>query len=232
MSVLQLSLPCIRMDASFRGPPLDSPWYERLIVVGVVVLLHLALVAGWLLQPELPKVAINELSISFANIRWPQADVVPQPEPKPQPVPKIKPKPEPESKLREVEPEPEPNLTSEPAPIVEEVTAPAIQTLTAPVQLDAEPDYRADYLNNPRPPYPMVARRMGYQGKVILNVEVLAEGKAGEVKLHQGSGHEILDKAALQTVKTWRFAPARRFGKPVTMWFLVPIKFSLEDDDA
>ncbi len=226
MSVLQLSLPCIRMDTSFRGSPLDSSLYERLIVVGVVMLLHLALIAGWLLQPELPKVAINELSISFANIRLPQADVVPQPEPKPQPVPE--PKREPEPKLREVEPEP----TSEPAPIIQEVAAPAVQNETppAPVQLDAEPDYRADYLNNPRPPYPMVARRMGYQGKVILNVEVLAEGKAGEVKLHQSSGYEILDKAALQTVKTWRFAPARRFGQPVTMWFLVPIKFSLEDD--
>ncbi len=60
----------------------------------------------------------------------------------------------------------------------------------------------------------------------------LAEGKAGQVLLHQSSGHEILDKAALQTVKTWRFSPAKRFGQPVTQWFLVPIRFSLEDNEA
>ena len=104
-----------------------------------------------------------------------------------------------------------------------------METPPSPVQLDAEPDHRADYLNNPKPPYPMLAQRMGYQGKVVLNVEVLGEGRAGEIKLHSSSGYDILDKAALQTVKTWKFAPARRFGQPVTQWFLVPIKFSLEE---
>ena len=98
--------------------------------------------------------------------------------------------------------------------------------------LDTQPDYQADYLNNPRPSYPMVARRMGFHGKVVLNVEVLAAGRAGQVLLHTSSGHDILDKAALQTVKTWRFTPARRFGQSVTEWFLVPINFSLEDSNA
>jgi protein TonB len=102
----------------------------------------------------------------------------------------------------------------------------------APVVLDAQPDYRADYLNNPRPSYPQAARRMGFQGKVVLNVEVLASGRAGQVQLHTSSGHEILDNAALQTVKTWRFSPARRLGQVVTEWFLVPVKFSLEDENA
>ncbi|NOT99434.1 MAG: energy transducer TonB, partial [Sideroxydans sp.] len=74
--------------------------------------------------------------------------------------------------------------------------------------------------------------RMGYNGKVILNVEVLAEGKAGQVLLHQSSGYAILDNSALQTVKTWKFSPAKRLGQPVTQWFLVPIKFSLEDNDS
>jgi protein TonB len=67
---------------------------------------------------------------------------------------------------------------------------------------------------------------------VVLDVEVLSEGKAGDVKLHQSSGYDILDNAALQTVKTWRFTPARRFGQAVTQRFLVPIKFSLEDSAA
>ncbi|MBA3024307.1 MAG: energy transducer TonB [Gammaproteobacteria bacterium] len=214
MSALVLYLPLMHMDA-LRDTMLESPWYERLTVVGIVVLAHLSLFAFWLAQPQPPKVAVNEMSISFANMQMQQADVAPQPEVKP--APKREP--------RVIEPE-APQSSAEP---VVEVSAPPTETPPSPVQLDAEPDYRADYLNNPRPPYPLVARRMGYQGKVVLNVEVLAEGRAGEVKLQTSSGYDILDRAALQTVKTWKFSPATRFGQPITQWFLVPIKFSLEE---
>ncbi len=216
MSALVLNLPLTYMHA-LHDATQESPWYEKLTVVGIVVLAHLLLFVFWLAQPEPPQAAINEMSISFANVQMQQADVAPQPE--------IKPEPKPEPKPRVFEPE-APQSSAEP---VEEVAAPPVQTPPSPVQLDAEPDYRADYLNNPRPPYPLVARRMGYQGKVVLNVEVLAEGRAGEVKLQTSSGYDILDNAALQTVKTWKFSPATRFGQPVTQWFLVPIKFSLEE---
>ncbi len=216
MSALVFNLPLMHM-AAFRNADLESPWYERLTAVGIVVLAHLLLFVFWLAQPEPPQAAINEMSISFANIQMQQADIAPQPE--------IKPEPKPEPKPRVIEPE----APAAPEPVVQEQTPPAMETPPSPVQLDAEPDYRADYLNNPRPPYPLVARRMGYQGKVVLNVEVLAEGRAGEVRLQTSSGFDILDKAALQTVKTWKFSPAKRFGQPITQWFLVPIKFSLEE---
>ena len=212
MSTIQVSLnPFMAMSYSFPSQPERSPLHERIVVVGLVVLLHVAVFALYLLQPEAPAVLVNEMSISFANMQMQQADVIPQPKPKPR------------------EPDPVPSE----APAAKE-TPPEVQNATppSPVVLDAEPDYKADYLNNPRPPYPMVARRMGYHGKVVLDVEVLSEGKAGDVKLHQSSGYDILDNAALQTVKTWRFTPARRFGQAVTQRFLVPIKFSLEDNAA
>jgi protein TonB len=201
----------LEMYSQFPNEPEKSPFSERFIVVSLVILLHLLVFASYYLQPEAPAVLVNEMSISFANMQMQQADVIPQPKPKPR------------------EPDPVPSE----APAVKE-TPPEVQNATppSPVVLDAEPDYKADYLNNPRPPYPMVARRMGYHGKVVLDVEVLSEGKAGDVKLHQSSGYDILDNAALQTVKTWRFTPARRFGQAVTQRFLVPIKFSLEDSAA
>ena len=43
---------------------LDSPWCERLIVAGAVVLLHF-LFAGWILQPQPPHIAVNEMSIHW-----------------------------------------------------------------------------------------------------------------------------------------------------------------------
>jgi len=214
MTNIAISLPCMAMSSQFSKQPESSPLSERFAVVGVVVLLHLSVFAAYWMQPEMPAVLVNEMSISFANMQVQQADVVPQPKQKP----------------REIEPDP---LPAE-KPAVKEEAAPAPQNATppSPVVLDAEPDYRADYLNNPRPPYPMVARRMGFHGKVVLNVEVLAEGRAGQVLLHTSSGYDILDNAALQTIKSWRFTPAHRFGQPVTQWFLVPIKFSLEDNEA
>lgn len=216
MTTLQLSLsPFAAMQQSPSFLPERDPLRERVIAVALVVLLHGLLFAGYLLQPEAPAVLVNEMSISFANMQMQQQDVAPQPKPKP--IPR----------------EPEPVPAEEPAQ--KEVAQPVQQaeaTPPSPVQLDAEPDYRADYLNNPRPPYPMVARRMGYHGKVVLDVEVLAEGRAGDVQVHQSSGFAILDNAALQTVKTWRFTPAKRFGQAVTKRFLVPIKFSLEGNEA
>jgi protein TonB len=188
---------------------------ERFAVVSLVVLVHLTVFVGYRVQPDLPSVIVNEMSISFANTQSKQADITP---------PLVK------QKSKVIEPDP----VSADEPAVKEVapSEPLNASPPSPVQLDAEPDYRAEYLNNPRPPYPMVARRMGYNGRVILNVEVLSEGKAGQVQIYKSSGYEILDKSALQTVKTWKFLPAKRLGQPVTQWFLVPIKFSLEDNDA
>jgi periplasmic protein TonB len=213
MSAFIVSMPYMAMYSQIPDQPEGSPLGERMAVVGLVVLLHLAVIWGYLSQPETPTVQVNEMSISFANMQMPQAQVTPQPKPRPKPKPRV----------------PDPLPAEKPVPKEEVPPAPPVATPPSPVMLDAEPDYRADYLNNPRPPYPLVARRMGYGGKVVLNVEVLAEGKAGQVLIYQSSGYDILDNAALQTVKTWRFTPASHLGHPVTQWFLVPIRFSLED---
>lgn len=81
---------------------------------------------------------------------------------------------------------------------------------------------------NPRPPYPEIARRRGYQGTAVLLVRVMKDGSVGEVRLAQSSGYEILDRSALETVKTWRFFPAMVGHEPVEMEILVPIRFELQ----
>lgn len=98
-------------------------------------------------------------------------------------------------------------------------------------EADIEPDYSAAYLNNPAPPYPIAARHWHLQGKVVLNVEVVETGQCGQVAVLQSSGYEVLDNAAVQTVKSWTFVPARQGGYAVTKWFKVPIIFSLKDDN-
>lgn len=84
-------------------------------------------------------------------------------------------------------------------------------------------------LHNPRPPYPLAARRQGIEGKVVLRVQVQANGHCQNVQLAQSSGSTLLDEAALSTVRHWRFLPARQGGEPVTSWVEVPVKFQLRD---
>jgi len=90
------------------------------------------------------------------------------------------------------------------------------------------PAFQASYLRNPAPRYPLIARRNGEQGTVTLRVLVTREGVPARVTVEQTSGSRALDAAALETVKTWRFVPARRGGEEIEAWVLVPIVFRLE----
>jgi protein TonB len=82
---------------------------------------------------------------------------------------------------------------------------------------------------NPKPLYPALARRRGYEGTVRLKVEVLTSGKVGRIWVKQSSGYEILDRSALKTVNDWRFIPARFGGIPVKSTVIIPVTFQLED---
>ena len=111
-----------------------------------------------------------------------------------------------------------------------ETTAPVSASSTAgPANAQtADADYKAAYLNNPKPPYPPLAVRMRLEGKVTLLAEVLPDGKAGRVAVETSSGHEMLDQSALQTVKQWQFSPARKDGVIITQVVRIPITFNLK----
>jgi TonB family protein len=81
---------------------------------------------------------------------------------------------------------------------------------------------------NPRPPYPETARRRGLQGTVLLSVLVRSNGTVGHVKLAKTCGHDLLDMAALRTVKEWQFVPGTRGERPVDMEIRVPVRFQLQ----
>jgi protein TonB len=93
---------------------------------------------------------------------------------------------------------------------------------------DGAANFDADYLRNPKPPYPPLSRRMREEGRVVLRVLVTAEGAASDVEVRASSGSARLDESALRTVKRWKFIPARRGHAPVQSWVLVPVIFKLE----
>jgi len=108
-----------------------------------------------------------------------------------------------------------------PAPVAE---APAPKPPPAPV---VEPRFDAAYLNNPAPTYPAVSRRLGEQGRVLLRVFVDEQGSPTNVTLRTSSGHDRLDNVALETVRRWKFVPAKRGEEAVSAWVIVPIVFNL-----
>jgi len=85
----------------------------------------------------------------------------------------------------------------------------------------------ARYGENPKPPYPEEARKKGMEGEVLLRVEVLANGRVGQIEVKRSCGHEMLDQSALSTVRQWKFIPASRGNGPIPCWVNIPIKFQL-----
>lgn len=82
-------------------------------------------------------------------------------------------------------------------------------------------------LQGGQPRYPDIARRRGLEGTVLLQVLVLDDGRVGEASVRRSSAHRLLDAAALDAVRDWRFAPASQGGKPVAMAVEVPVAFRL-----
>jgi protein TonB len=83
------------------------------------------------------------------------------------------------------------------------------------------------YKRNISPPYPLLARKRGYQGTVLLEVLVSTDGKAASVRVSESSGHSILDRAAIKGVRDWLFYPAKRGDEVLEMWVKIPIRFTL-----
>lgn len=93
----------------------------------------------------------------------------------------------------------------------------------------ASPQYSGAGLSNAAPRYPYLARRQSQEGRVVLRVQVTADGAAAAVRLRQSSGYRLLDEAAVEAVKKWRFVPAIRAGAPVAGSVDVPVSFKLTD---
>jgi protein TonB len=71
--------------------------------------------------------------------------------------------------------------------------------------------------------YPHQARKMGWSGKVTVSFLVCEDGSAREVKVVESSGHQMLDRCAIETIR--KVAP---FPKPpLPAEIVIPVLFKL-----
>jgi len=79
-------------------------------------------------------------------------------------------------------------------------------------------EVKADYTED--------ARQRGLSGEVVMEIVVRRDGSVGDVKILQGLGAGLNDRA-VQAVRQWRFAPARRQGAAVDVLVEVSVEFKL-----
>lgn len=210
----------------YRSPPKPSP-AALLVVIG----LHVALLALMLhYQPKQDGSQTDVLLVSMVTLPQPLPVEAPPDPPKPRLKPVAR-------KVERITPPAPIELPSQaaisappvpPAPPAAEIVASAPPAPPVPPVPIVLPRFDADYLQNPSPVYPSLARRMGEQGKVLLRVVVRPDGMPDNVVLRQSSGSQRLDEAALEAVRKWRFVPARQGDTPVSAAVIVPIVFTLE----
>lgn len=80
-----------------------------------------------------------------------------------------------------------------------------------------------------RPPYPQIAREQGWEGTVVLRLQVDRRGMVTSVTTQKSSGFPLLDESAKQSVKSWRFEPAKDGEFPIPVTVDLPIRFDLDE---
>lgn len=237
-----LPLPLSAPGDHWRGPTLAA-------------MLH-AVVAAALLAWPAPPPGIDTapvIELVLAPAPEPAPLPAPQPQAAPAPTPPV-PSPAPAPAAAKPNPAPRPRpapQTPQPAAItapsaaesaaISDSAAPAAATQTgdgaptaaagpvrAAPQAMGEPDLRPAATDAPRPPYPRAARQRGLQGVVMVRVAVSADGLPTEVFIKESSGHPMLDDAAVEAVRRWRFSPARSAGRAVAAAVEIPVRFALE----
>lgn len=219
------------------------PSHRHLVIAGSVVLFHVA--ALWALQTGLLQRAVEVLvpvALLTEFIEQPKPRVTPPP-----PAPRLPPPPPQvvSKKVASLPPPPmplavanapaspqAPTGVAQPAAVLPPVTAPVaaapVVAAPAPAPKVELPSSDADYLQNPKPSYPAMSKRLGEQGKVVVRVLIGVDGTAQKAEIRQSSGFDRLDQAALATAQRWRYVPGKRGGVAEAMWFNVPINFVLE----
>ena len=216
-----------------------SPAARNLLMATGIVALHVALV--WALQSGLQiraaptLVPVELLSELLPTPARPPALKAPQPALAAAPQPVKAAALHPLVPASPVPPAAEASLiaTAMPAPLTYPAPAVAARTASppppgAPAALQL-PSSSADYLHNPKPPYPPLSARLGETGRTVYKVWIGVDGKPQRAELVSSSGFARLDQAAYETVMGWRYVPGQRSGVAERMAFNVPIHWELSN---
>ena len=190
---------------------------RRYISLGLVAALHVVLI--WALATGLATQFIKKLPDEF------KAQVVKQ---KPPSQPKTP-------------PPPPPQLAKPPPPFV---PPPEINIQTTTTNTTAISNVQSRHVAPPAPAkiepprpsgrrhdcysgYPPISKRLGEEGKVLVEFTVSADGSVTNAKVAKSSGYSRLDRAAVQCVSDFHYHPATQGGKPIAIRTKVQVAYEL-----
>ncbi|MFA0282903.1 energy transducer TonB [Vibrio sp. 10N.222.55.F12] len=88
---------------------------------------------------------------------------------------------------------------------------------------------KPSFSTRPTPPnYPRQARRRGVEGVATYEIWLDAEGKQIKQALVNSSGALMLDNAALDAIKQWKFSPHTVNGRAIAHRVQIPVRFRLD----
>lgn len=112
-----------------------------------------------------------------------------------------------------------------PAPVAPPTPGPAAAPAAAPAPVSI--GTLAAMPGNPPLVYPKSARMRHQEGVALLRILIGTDGRVADIALAQSSGFDVLDRAAMEVVRFWRFAPAKRDGIAVEGVGIFPATFKL-----
>lgn len=220
-----------------------------LLCCGMAFLLHgIAFFSPWSIEhviPELPQEQSVEIELDAVPpepvseavepvepepVVPPEPEAAPEPEPAVSPEPEAVPEPEPTPPVvRKKQPRPQKkNVARQSVPQKETGSVPAA-TAVRPVspQPVVTPPEPLPSFKNRKPAYPKLARQRGQEGTVLLRVRIDPSGSVLGVEIIRSSGYELLDNAAVTSLRRWHFKPAESDGVKVSGSVIVPVEFRL-----
>ena len=87
--------------------------------------------------------------------------------------------------------------------------------------------YKIGTIENPHPEYPIIARKKGWQGRLLLAVHIDKNGNVLNIHVKETSGFEVLDRVSVKTIRDWKFLPARYGDSNVEDNINIPVSFKL-----
>ena len=86
-------------------------------------------------------------------------------------------------------------------------------------------------LENQPPDYPYLARKLGQQGKVSLNIQIMPNGKTGEIEIAKSSGHSLIDNAAKNAAESWKFFEKKELAFDKAISIAIDFEFIIKNQD-
>jgi TonB family protein len=83
------------------------------------------------------------------------------------------------------------------------------------------------FLHREIPIYPLMARKLGREGRVVLKLTIDEKGNLSDIEVIEKAGYGFTE-AAVEAVRKSTFFPAKKNGKPIASRALLPIRFQLE----